>query len=219
MTLGEGVEDTRRRVRVSELGGGPDMVRVVDAFGAARMLVFDVDPTTREPTIEIAHEALLQAWPRLRGWLDEDRDGLRIHRHLTETTGGWVASGRDDGELYRGGRLETALAWADGHPADLNDDEREFLERSRAAHEAAVDAEREHFEQQARSNRRLRMLVALAEARGTQLENEALQAGGAANVVGLRMAEVLDGTEVIILSTTGPSGVNPLDLDALLRGF
>ena len=142
VTFGEGVEDTRRRVGVSELGDDPDTVRVIDAFGAARMLVFDIDPTTREPTIEIAHEALLYAWPRFRRWLDEDRDGLRIHRHLTETTAGWLVSGRDDGELYRGGRLETAVAWTDGHPSDLNADERDFLERSRAAHEAELAAER-----------------------------------------------------------------------------
>jgi regulator of protease activity HflC (stomatin/prohibitin superfamily) len=63
------------------------------------------------------------------------------------------------------------------------------------------------------------LLVALAEAKGTRLENDALQSGGASNVVGLKMAEALKGTKVIILSTTGSAAVNPLDLDALLEGF
>ena len=51
---------------------------------AARLLTFDVDPSDREPTVEVAHEALLRHWPRLRGWLDEDREALRVHRHLTD---------------------------------------------------------------------------------------------------------------------------------------
>ncbi len=162
VTLGEGVEDTRRRVRVAELGDGDHTAEVIDAFGDARMLVFDHDPTTREPTVEIAHEALIRAWPRLRSWLDDDRDGLRIHRHLSDTTMAWLTSGRDAGELYRGGRLETAAAWSDAHRDALNPDERAFLDASRAAHEAELAAEREHLEQQVRSNRRLRVLVAVA---------------------------------------------------------
>lgn len=61
--------------------------------------------------------------------------------------------------------------------------------------------------------------VALAEAKGTQLENRALQTAGAANIVGLEMAKTLEGTEVIVISTTGPGAVNPLDLKRLLEGF
>lgn len=63
------------------------------------------------------------------------------------------------------------------------------------------------------------LLVALAEAKGTELENQALKSMGSGNLVGLEMAKALEGTEVIILSTTGSSGVNPLALDELVRGF
>jgi regulator of protease activity HflC (stomatin/prohibitin superfamily) len=63
------------------------------------------------------------------------------------------------------------------------------------------------------------LLVALAEAEGTQLENLALQQAGASNVVGLEMAKALEGTEVIVVSTTGADAVNPLDLNSLLRGW
>jgi regulator of protease activity HflC (stomatin/prohibitin superfamily) len=61
--------------------------------------------------------------------------------------------------------------------------------------------------------------VALAEAEGTRLENAALQSAGASNMVGLRMAEALDGTQVIVVSTTGPGAVNPLDLEQLIEGW
>lgn len=63
------------------------------------------------------------------------------------------------------------------------------------------------------------LMVALAEAKGTELENQALQAVGAGNIVGLEMAKALEGTRVIMLSTTGSSAVNPLDLDHMLEGF
>lgn len=63
------------------------------------------------------------------------------------------------------------------------------------------------------------LLVALAEAEGTKLENAALRVPGASNIVGIEMAKALDGTEVIIVSTTGDGAMNPLDLDALLEGW
>ncbi|MFN0089729.1 MAG: AAA family ATPase [Acidimicrobiales bacterium] len=130
VTLGEGVEDTRRRVTVRELEADPALDAVVTRFGAARLLSFDRDPATREPTIEVAHEALLREWPRLREWLAEDRDGLRVVRHLTAASAAWEASGRDAGELYRGGRLESAQVWAAEHPSGLNQAETAFLSAS-----------------------------------------------------------------------------------------
>lgn len=63
------------------------------------------------------------------------------------------------------------------------------------------------------------LLVALAEAEGTRLENAALETGGAGNLVGLEMAEVMNGAAIIVVPTDGPGAVNPLDLDSLLRGW
>ena len=95
VTLGEGSEDTRRRVRQSELGNEPAVDTVVDVFGSARLLAFDRDSATREPTVEVAHEALIREWPRLRGWLDDDRDGLRVERAVTDATAvGWQSAAR-----------------------------------------------------------------------------------------------------------------------------
>jgi len=138
VTPGEGTEDTRRRALRSELSGVP--ANVIDGYGAARLLTFDRDPSSREPTVEVAHEALIREWPRLRSWLDDDRDGLRILRHLGASAEAWEASSREAGELYRGGRLEEAEGWAAEHTADLTPLEGSFLEASivvRAAEEAS----------------------------------------------------------------------------------
>ena len=64
--------------------------------------------TTGEDSVEVAHEALIREWPLLRGWLEEDREGLRVHRHLTDAAQEWQRLGREEGELYRGARLAAA---------------------------------------------------------------------------------------------------------------
>jgi len=149
VSVGEGVEDTRRRAHRTELGDDDSVAAAIDRFGSARLLSFDRDPLSREPTVEVAHEALLREWPRLRAWLDEDRDGLRILRHLHSTAVEWDAAGRPPGELYRGGRLESAEEWASTHADDLNPLEAEFVRASQAARSAETDA-------QQRTTRRLR---------------------------------------------------------------
>ena len=163
VTLGEAADDTRRRVRREEVeeleGSAPAIEEVIDAFGRRRLLSFDRDPITQSPTVEIAHEALLREWPRLRAWIDEDRDGLRLLRHLSEAAAAWRKLDRDPGELYRGARLETALAWAEAHPDDLSPLEREFLDRGRDLRGEEERAEQERAEQRIRQNRRLRIAL------------------------------------------------------------
>jgi serine/threonine protein kinase/WD40 repeat protein/DNA-binding winged helix-turn-helix (wHTH) protein len=152
ITLGEGSEDTRRRVELDELAVDPPTQRVIDLFGAARLFTFDHDPSTRAPTVEVAHEALIREWPRLRGWLDDDRQGLRVHRHLTSSAVAWVERGRDDGDLYRGVRLDAAEAWTTSAAPALNPLESEFLEASVARRDTEEEAERNRI-------RRLRRLL------------------------------------------------------------
>ncbi|MCA9944500.1 MAG: hypothetical protein KC449_13520, partial [Anaerolineales bacterium] len=123
--LGEGTQDTRRRALISELLPASDAAdetqTVLNLLSAARLV------TTDEATAEVTHEALIREWPTLRRWLDENRDGLRLHRHLTESAQEWQQLNRDPGELYRGARLEQAQEWATQHDDELNDLEREFL--------------------------------------------------------------------------------------------
>jgi WD40 repeat protein/DNA-binding SARP family transcriptional activator len=153
---GEGEAVARRRVLMSEFTASNDEhVRVVvEALTDQRLL------TKSQDTVEVAHEALLREWPRLRGWLEEDVQGRALYRHLITAAREWDQSGRDPAELYRGARLTGALDWAREHHADLNQLERAFLEASRAAAEREVADARRRAEREANTSRRLRGLLA-----------------------------------------------------------
>jgi energy-coupling factor transporter ATP-binding protein EcfA2 len=146
--VGEGTEDTKRRVTQAELDDSPDTQIVLDRLAQARLIAVDRD------TVEISHEALIRAWPRLRDWLAEDRDGLRLYREITEATDAWESLNRDDGALYRGVRLARAQEWAARHGTALAGREHAFLDASLAAEEAEQRLARRH-------SRRLRQTVAL----------------------------------------------------------
>ncbi|MFN2417947.1 MAG: AAA family ATPase [Candidatus Limnocylindria bacterium] len=139
----------RRRVPLPEFDveRNPDVGHVLEVLTEARLV------TVSEGAAEVAHEALLREWPRLQTWLDEDRSGRRLHRHLIGAATEWSASDRDPGELYRGARLTSALDWTAEHNLELNELEREFLASSRVANEREADRQR-------RANRRLRALLA-----------------------------------------------------------
>lgn len=86
--------------------------------------------TTGEGTAEVAHEALIREWLRLREWLGQDREGLRLHRQLTEAAQEWELLERDAGVLYRGARLTQTREFAATNPNVLNAQERAFVEAS-----------------------------------------------------------------------------------------
>jgi DNA-binding SARP family transcriptional activator/WD40 repeat protein len=138
--------DVRRRARHDEVAS-TDVERSVLATLINHRLV-----TATGDAVEVAHEALLREWPRLRGWLEEGRAGRQLHRQLTEAAGAWEADNRDDAGLYRGVRLQAARDWAASHPGDLNPTEAEFLAASEAAHERTLRTAR-------RTARRLRSLA------------------------------------------------------------
>src|SRR4029077_18089447 len=93
VVIGDAGIDTRRRGRLSELTHVP--ATAITLFGNHRLLAFDRDPLTREPTVEVAHEALLVRWPRLHGWLDDDRQWLALRRHLDAAAESWETGGRE----------------------------------------------------------------------------------------------------------------------------
>jgi DNA-binding SARP family transcriptional activator/WD40 repeat protein len=142
---GEGTDDVRRRAARSEFPTTDEAEQVLDAFVQRRLIV------ASEGHVEVAHEALLREWPRLRTWLEEDREGRRLHRHLTEAAAAWAVEQRDPAALYRGARLAAAREWASSHE-DANPLELEFLDASVAAQEAELGAAR-------RTARRLRRLT------------------------------------------------------------
>ena len=171
VTLGEGSEDTRRRVARPELDAiSPQVSRVIDIYGRARLLSFDRDPVTRAPTVEVAHEALLREWQRLRQWLDDDRDGLRVRAHLTQAAQDWEARQRLPDDLYRGTRLGQALEWSDLHADALNPLERDFLQNSQ------IQARMEEAEREAQRRRELVAAQRLAETEKARAEEQALAA-------------------------------------------
>ncbi len=150
VVLGEGQEDTRRRVRMSELRSldvSTEMLEgVLELFGAARLLTFDRDAATGEATVDVAHEALLRSWGRLRAWLEEDRAGLRLHRHLTDATAEWEQADRDPSFLATGTRLSLLEALA-ARDIALTEGERAYLAASLAEREREEAQERDREDQ------------------------------------------------------------------------
>lgn len=167
VVVGDGGPDTRRRVRRSEITSllTPETATVLDAFAEARLLTFDRDPTTREPTIEVAHETLLVHWPRLRQWLDEARSDLLVHRRLARAAEDWRVNDRDPAYLASGAVLVRFDAWAGATSLVLAPDESAFLSASRREEadrrhaEAVREARTTRLEQL--SARRLRTLVSV----------------------------------------------------------
>ncbi len=149
---GDGTQDTRRPVPHVELDTGePAGTRIVlERLAGARLITLD------DGIVDLAHEALITSWPRLRGWIEEHRDRLRIHRKLTEAAQAWQELRCDAGVLYRGARLATAKDAFATPPAraELTVLEGKFLDASIAAEEGERAAAR-------RRTRRLRQLVAL----------------------------------------------------------
>jgi WD40 repeat protein len=145
--LGETTEDTRRRVPLPELmscGESGEVTRVLEQLAESRLLVVGHD------SAEVAHEALIREWPRLRGWLAEDREELRTLRQLGSAVRAWDTAGREVADLYRGPRLAAAFDLAGGR--QLSRIEREFLDASREAQERELLSAR-------RRARRLRGLL------------------------------------------------------------
>ena len=149
--LGDAAPERRRRVNIDELvpdAVSPEVVQaLLERLAEARLV------TLGEGTAEVSHEVLIREWPTLRRWLEEDREGLRLHRQLGAAARLWDTGGRDPSDLYRGTRLDAAVEWSELHRADLNATERSFLDTS------LEEAGRERHAQ-LRANRRLRGLLA-----------------------------------------------------------
>ena len=120
-------EPVRNRVPRRLVVAGAENDRLVERLVGARLVTSD------EGSVELAHEALARAWPRLRGWLEDDSDGQRNLRHLTAAADAWVAMGRPESELYRGARLQRVVEWRDRARPRLTGAEVAFVDSLRAA--------------------------------------------------------------------------------------
>ncbi|WP_045558613.1 WD domain, G-beta repeat protein [Streptomyces sp. FxanaA7] len=147
---GRGTVDTGRPLTRDELSecSHPDIPVVAERLARARLLTVD------EEGVRLAHESLIACWPRLHGWIDQDRERLRHHRQLTEAARAWLEHDRDPGTLYRGTRLARAEEVFPGHTRDLalTGAERAFLT-------AAFDVRETERRAAGRATRRARALV------------------------------------------------------------
>jgi len=134
--LGDGTEDTRRRIKRTDLQfpthNQNTVDKVLSQLTNARLLTLDGtnNGTNNTTTLEVAHEALIHKWQRLRNWLEENREGHRTHHNLTVAATTWYTTDRNSADLYRGTRLEIARIWASAHIEDLNKIENDFLTAS-----------------------------------------------------------------------------------------
>ncbi len=153
--LGEGTEDTRRRAALNELAHKSEeaiqLRAVLNTLAEARLI------TLNEDSAEVAHEALIREWQRLHEWLSQDREGLRLHHHLSDAAFEWEARRHDPAELYRGARLAQIREWALSNEERLNQAERDFLA-------ASIDLEQhEALEREAQRQRELEAAKELAD--------------------------------------------------------
>lgn len=122
--------DTRRRMPLNELiSSGRDTASItflLDKLANARLIVKTVIEDSTE--IEVAHEALIRHWERLRNWINEDRSNLRILAQISEDARRWETAGRDQSLLnHRGARLELAHAMSKNPSYHLNTTEQAYL--------------------------------------------------------------------------------------------
>jgi hypothetical protein len=151
---GEQTEDTRRRATFADIGEA--LRPVVQHLADARLLVTGRDESAGEEIIEIAHEALIGHWVRLRTWLDEDRAFLLWRQRLRDAIAGWRRTGQDEGGLLRVAPLAEAERWFNERTNDLSPDEVRFIR------ESMVLRERERAAREQQQHRR--MLTALGAA-------------------------------------------------------
>ena len=156
VSLGPDGSPVRRTLPVKSLHDDAARDRVLAMLEAARLVSAD------ETTIVVSHEALADAWPRLRGWLDEDADAQRTMHALSTAAESWDADGRPDEDLFRGGRLQTALDWRSTGDRDLTKTESQFLDASEALEASGRWALAAREQRERRQNWRLRVLLGVA---------------------------------------------------------
>ncbi len=150
--VGEG-ESTRSRLPRRLVAGDAEQEQLVELLVSARLVTSD------DGVLELAHEALTAAWPRLRGWLEDDTGGRRIQHHLTPAADAWQAMGRPDSELYGGTRLAEAVEWRERSAPHLTPTELAFLDASRARLGADLREARGRAEREASARRRTARLA------------------------------------------------------------
>lgn len=156
VALGPDGSAVRRRVPSRALRADASREQVLSMLARSRLVSAEAD------SVEVAHESLATAWPRLRAWLEEDAEGARILTAVAAAAEAWNAAGRPEDDLLRGARLQAAIEWRDAEPRDLTDLESAFLDASAARATAEQEQVAERARRDRRQNRRLRTLLGVA---------------------------------------------------------
>jgi WD40 repeat protein len=168
----EGAEDTRQRLELQASDAVTEKVAQALARPEVRLLVTGRDDQTRSETVEVAHEALIRNWERLRGWLNEDREFLLWRQRLQVALEGYERSHSDIGSLLRGAPLVESEHWLATRPEDLTDAQRRLVGQSIALREReAVEREQRRRDEIAKAQQ----LKELAEARADAEQKRAAE--------------------------------------------
>jgi DNA-binding SARP family transcriptional activator len=149
---------SRRRVDAAELLDlqldVTDLQTVLQAFGQQHLLSFDRNDVTGSPTVEVAHEALLEHWDRLAEWIEKGMEDVRHNVRLTAAAKEWNGNGRTDGYLLTGTRLENYAEWAATSAMSLARTERQYLDASAALRDDQIAADQERVSRETASARK-----------------------------------------------------------------
>jgi DNA-binding SARP family transcriptional activator/WD40 repeat protein len=144
----------RRRLAVEEMPS--ELAAAVDALVDARLVQRD------DREVDVVHEVVFRAWPRLAAWLEEARADLVLDRELRAAARVWDAQGRSDDDVYRGARLAAAAEFAARAPTPSPVVD-EFVAAGRRVADREHEEVRRRLEREARARRRLtRALIAVA---------------------------------------------------------
>jgi WD40 repeat protein/serine/threonine protein kinase len=129
LVTADGTRATLSRAELRQLLADPDADAVVEKLVAARLLVA-TEAESGDDRIEIVHEALLSAWPRLVEWRRDDAEGARFHQQLRAAARQWDERGRPHGQLWRGDALGELARWRARHAVPLTEIEAAFADAS-----------------------------------------------------------------------------------------
>jgi basic membrane lipoprotein Med (substrate-binding protein (PBP1-ABC) superfamily) len=160
VTITEHGEWSRRRVQASEIVSlDVDVVAmeaVVDQFGRHRFLAFDRDHSSGTPTVEVAHEALLWEWDRLRDWIEQSRHDVDRHTTLLAAINEWQQAGCNADYLLAGARLAEYERWSAATSMKLTAAEHEYLDAALEHRQTAQTGEAVRLAYESRLRRRAR---------------------------------------------------------------
>ena len=117
---------------IKALGDTPAAEAAVERLVTGRLLVVSEGEAGEQ--VEIAHEALLDAWPRLVSWRREDAEGARLRDQLRAAAVQWDRRGQPRGLLWRDDALAEYRLWRARYKGALTEVEDEFARASLAEH-------------------------------------------------------------------------------------